>query len=150
MPGWLQKRFIGPFSHLYGRTYIQLRHENLNNIFTAALHHHSHQNLRNMSLLYYSYLARGSLVIDLWVIWNLTLRLFCQLLIIHYTRDKCCNNVIYVRLSQTLQEGSWLLTAQPFRFTHFSCLQNVKSNKTFGLRKVNSLQERPQYSPPVT
>lgn len=63
MPGWLQKKFIGTFSHLYGRTYIQLHHENLNNLFTAALQYHSHQNLRSKSLLYYFYLACGSLLL---------------------------------------------------------------------------------------
>lgn len=83
--------------------------------------HYNVVHIRTSEVCHYSIISTLHVVLWLLIyesIWNLTLRLFYQLLIIHYTCDKCCNNIIYVQLSQTLQESLRLLTAQPFRFAH--------------------------------
>lgn len=61
----MQIRFYDTFMHLYGKTHIQLCHENSNNIFTDALQLNSYTKFRSMSLFYYFYLPWGSLITDL-------------------------------------------------------------------------------------
>lgn len=92
-----------------------------------------------MSLFYYFHPAHGSLLIDLWA----NVQTYFEAFLPIVNNRVMINAVTTIYVKQTLQASLWLSTVQPLRFTH-SCLQNLKANNAFSLRKGNSSQNQSQ------
>lgn len=92
----MQISFYDTLTHFYGRTHNHAMKTQV----TFSQMHYNVINIWNSGVCHYSIISTLHMVLWLLIyesIWNLTFRLF-NVLRTHYTCDKCCNSIIYVKL----------------------------------------------------